>query len=327
MWMRLAPTRGDSPLTRLNRLKVLEYLEKNGCYGRFVSVDHLEDLRNEVRSLHDSGQLDEEFFKNSIRPRLSPKTPRGMSKAKSILVTATPSPAEVVRFDWKGLTYDFTVPPTYSQYLRVSNRSWRLLKEALAPKKYWIARAILPMKLLAVRSGLACYGRNNVTYIPKFGSFHTLAALYTDYVSPEYHWQDKKMLDRCRTCRACLKACPTGAISSDRVLVHAERCLSWFNETPSSHPFPDWVSPQVHNSIVGCMRCQSVCPCDRQIIDWRVMRTRFDEDDTGYLLKGKFSGARAQAIERRLKRVGLDLSSFPRNLRVLLDQERPGKLP
>lgn len=299
-------------------MNVLEYLEKKECYARFVSIDHLEDLRDEVRDLHAKGQLESEFFVEWIQPRLHPKVPKGMSKAKSIMVAAIPSPALTTRFKWRGRTYDFTVPPTYGEYLRASNRAWRLLKEALAPKKYWIVRAILPVKLLAVRSGLACYGRNNVTFIPKYGSFHTLAALYTDYVSSEYHWQDKKMMEKCAVCKACQKACPTGAIAGDRVLIHAERCLSRFNERPSSKPFPSWINPSAHNSMIGCMHCQRVCPYDREIINWREVRARFNEEETEYLLRGRFSGERATRLDRRLKRAGLDLTSFPRNLEVLL---------
>ena len=36
-------------------MRVLEYLERNECYGRFVSIDHLEGLRDEVRGLHNQG--------------------------------------------------------------------------------------------------------------------------------------------------------------------------------------------------------------------------------------------------------------------------------
>lgn len=301
-------------------MKVLDYLEKNECYGRFVSIDHLEDLRNEVRDLYLKGQLESKFFAEWLAPRLSPKIPKGMDRARSILVAAVPSPAIRTRFEWKGRVYDFTVPPTYNAYLKTSNRVWRLLKQALAPKEYWIARAVLPIKLLAVRSGLACYGRNNITYIPRFGSFHTLAALYTDYVPPEYSWQDKKMLDRCRVCRACLKACPTGAIASDRVLLHAERCLPRHNERDSKYAFPSWIDPKAHNAIIGCMACQRACPYDFEIIDWYVTRGRFSEDETEYLLKGKFSGQKAAALDKKLKRAGLDISVFPRNLKALLDQ-------
>lgn len=299
---------------------VIDYLEENGCYARVVSVDHLDELRNDVKTLHDEGKLDEEFYHEWIVPRVDPKPVRGMSKAKSIFVTSFPTPATRTKFHYAGQMLELTVPPTYGSYLSVSNRSIRLLKEAFLPEKHWIARALLPVKLLAVRSGLAQYGRNNITYIPKYGSFHTLAAVYSDFESPEDHWQEKIALPKCEKCRACLKACPTGAICEDRFLIRVERCLTLYSEKSPSHPFPDWIPLSAHNSIIGCMRCQKACPYDKDIIDWHRDLGEFSEEETAYLLKGEFKGAKAKAMDLKLKRVGLDLSIFPRNLEVHLRQ-------
>jgi epoxyqueuosine reductase len=41
-----------------------------------------------------------------------------------------------------------------------------------------VALSLLPLKSLAVRSGLAAYGRNNVCYVPGMGSFLELVGLY-----------------------------------------------------------------------------------------------------------------------------------------------------
>jgi len=306
-------------------MEVLDYLEKNGCYGRVVSIDHLKELREQVKALYGKGQFDEDFYKGLVLPRLEPREARGMQKARSIFVTSIPSPAIRTRFHWNGETIELTIPPTYDSYVRASNRSRQLLREAFAPEKHWIARAILPIKRLAVRSGLAKYGRNNITYIPKYGSYHTLAALYTDYESPEDHWQEMEALPKCATCRACLKACPTGAISEDRFLIRVEKCLTYFSEMPSSKPFPEWIGPSAHNSLVGCMRCQRACPYNKDIIDWHRDAGVFSEEETSYLLKGEFTGARAKATDRKLKRIGLDLSIFPRNLEVHL--RKRGLLP
>jgi len=299
---------------------VIDYLEENGCYARVVSVDHLDELRNDVKALHNEGKLDEEFYHEWIVPRVDPKPVRGMSKAKSIFVTSFPTPATRTKFHYAGQMLELTVPPTYGSYFSVSNRSIRLLKEAFLPEKHWIARALLPVKLLAVRSGLAQYGRNNITYIPKYGSFHTLAAVYSDFESPEDHWQEKIALPKCEKCRACLKACPTGAICEDRFLIRVERCLTLHSEKAPSHPFPDWIPLSAHNSIIGCMRCQNACPYDKDIIDWHRDLGEFSEEETAYLLKGEFKGAKAKAMDRKLKRVGLDLSIFPRNLEVHIRQ-------
>lgn len=194
------------------------------------------------------------------------------------------------------------------------------MTDAFKPESPRFMKATLPLKLLAVRSGLALYGRNNITYVPKFGNFHRLIAFYSDYHSPVDNWQEKKALPLCASCKACLNACPTKAIQKDRFLIRAERCLSYLNEKDSKHEFPKWLNASAHNSIVGCMHCQRVCPYDKDMLGWYEDRGNFNEEETAYLLMGKFSGQKAKRIERKLKRVGLDLTLFPRNLEVLLNR-------
>jgi hypothetical protein len=46
----------------------------------------------------------------------------------------------------------------------------------------------------------------------------------------------------------------------------------------------------------------------------------YSEEETEYLLKGEFQNEAAEEIMEKLERSGLDLSIFPRNLVVLIDQ-------
>ena len=73
----------------------------------------------------------------------------------------------------------------------------------------------MPWKLLAVRSGLAQYGKNNITFIQGLGSFYRLVAFISDLPCAEDNWGEFKSLDDCRNCDACTKACPSGAIGPD----------------------------------------------------------------------------------------------------------------
>ncbi|UCE44989.1 MAG: hypothetical protein JSU93_06255 [Methanobacteriota archaeon] len=214
------------------------------------------------------------------------------------------------------------VPPTYSDAHKVTWRARNELKRAFEPRQYKLVRGVLPAKLLAVRSGLARYGRNNITYIPKYGSFHRLTSFYSDYDSPIDYWQEKEALPLCAKCSACIKACPTKAIEKDRFLIRAERCLTYLNEKDASHAFPRWVGAEAHNSVIGCMRCQRSCPYNKEVADWYVDRGVFDEAETEYLLQERYRGRKAATIQRKLKAVGLELHIFPRNLEVLLGKEQ-----
>jgi hypothetical protein len=69
------------------------------------------------------------------------------------------------------------------------------------------------------------------------------------------------------------------------------------------------------------MHCQRVCPYDKGFIGSYTDGGEFSEEETLYLLRGEFKGDKAKAMEDKLKQIGLDLSIFPRNLKVLLDQQ------
>lgn len=299
-------------------MKFIQHLEMNGCYASVVSAKHAAELGEEIRSMHDGGLLDDEFFGNYMTPYFAPKMPRSLPNPKSIIVVAVPQPMLRTTFHWKGKELKFVVPPTYYDNNKVNLRARRLLAEAFKPDTYRFVRAVLPIKLLAVRSGIALYGRNNITYDPGYGSFHRLTAFYSNYDSSVDNWRDKKALPRCETCRACIKACPTGAIQKDRFLIRAERCLTYLNEKTSEHKFPEWVSPSAHNAIVGCMICQKACPYNKDVVNWYEDREEFSEEETAYLLKGSYTGEKSKKIRRKLKRLGLDIATFPRNLEVLL---------
>jgi epoxyqueuosine reductase len=300
--------------------KFIRNLEKEGVLARVVSIEHLDELGTEIRSLHDDGCLNDTFYKDYSKPFFTPKLPKRFTRAKSIIVLAIPQPMLRATFLWEGKEVKGNIPPTYSDYFRTYRSGRHLLADALGEESSRLVRAVLPLKLLAVRSGLAMYGRNNITYLHGRGSFHRLMAFYSDYDTPVDNWQEKRALPKCAKCNACMKACPTGAIRKDRFLISAERCLSYMNEKDSKHPFPKWVPSSAHNSIVGCMCCQAACPYDKDVIGWREDRGRFSEEETAYLLRGRFSGSKAAKIEKKLKRLGLDLSIFPRNLEVLIAQ-------
>jgi epoxyqueuosine reductase len=236
-------------------------------------------------------------------------------------VMATPQPMIRTTFHFKDRDFKLLVPPTYFDSNRIVSRARTDLKTVLGPNEHRVVRAILPQKLLAARSGLAMYGRNNITYIPGLGSLYRLTSFYTDYKNPVDMWQEMKMLPQCAKCRACMKACPTGAIQEDRFLLHVDRCLTYLNEKSSENAFPEWVEPGAHNMLIGCMRCQRSCPYDRDLVDWYEDRGEFSEEETSYLLEGVFDGKEAASMNRKLRRIGLDLAVFPRNLKVLLNHE------
>jgi epoxyqueuosine reductase len=125
-------------------------------------------------------------------------------------------------------------------------------------------------------------------------------------------------MEECDKCKACLKACPTRAINPDRFLIHAERCLTFLNE--GSEKFPEWIDPAWHNSLVGCMKCQLVCPVNKRFAKWVEEAEVFDEAETESILNGVPLDRLPPETVHKLNRSYMvdSLDVLPRNLRAVL---------
>jgi epoxyqueuosine reductase len=296
--------------------ELLISLESAGFRGRIVPVSRLQDLRHEFEARQREYGLDPAL----VRDHLSTfqfTAPSGAFKTHSMIVVAAPQPAFEVVFPRKGREFPVRIPPTYIHH--TDGTAERILLGVLRPGGYSLAPARVPEKMLAVRSGLARYGRNNVSYVPELGSFHRPVVFFSDIPAAEDAWHEERILDRCESCSACRRACPTAAIAEDRFLIRAERCLTFLNERPGE--FPAWVDPSWHNCLVGCMRCQEVCP-ENRLESRRVERLGwFTGGETELLLAGGAADGRVSADTwKKLADFGLVeyKNILHRNLGVLL---------
>lgn len=221
---------------------------------------------------------------------------------------------------WNGKLQSFILPPTYTAYDEKRVHVEQLVAEAVGKNGYKIATPILPLKLLATRSGLAQYGRNNIAYVQGMGSFMRLTAVYSDAPCRKDQWQETQIMDRCENCDLCQRACPTGAISKDRFLLRAERCITYHNEKKSDVPFPDWIKSSWHNSIVGCMTCQRACPENAKYLHGVGETAKFTKEETCLLLMGTPREQLPVSTTKKMQVLSLTdyYDKLPRNLSVLL---------
>jgi len=295
-------------------------LEKNSYKMRIVPVGHLQDLRQDIVSRHQQGLFEEEFY-NTRLSFYNFELPETLLTAKSIIVVAAPSPQTRVTFTQNGNTVALTIPPIYVGYNLLPQKIEGIFTECLASQGYHTTRAKLPLKSLAVHSGLCKYGRNNIAYTTGMGSFIQLVAYYSDLPVTEDTWYEPVMLDKWQKCKACINNCPTGAIPTDRFLLHAERCLVYFNERTLDYPFPEWVSSNAHNSLIGCMTCQQVCPENKDFIDRFADEVAFSHEETSLLLNGIEVDRLPPDTLHKLERIDMlaDLQLIPRNLGVFFN--------
>jgi len=165
---------------------------------------------------------------------------------------------------------------------------------------------------------MAKYGKNNITYVEGLGSFVRLRAFLSDMPTDRGDWLEPRVMKECDRCKACLNECPTRAIVPDRFLIHAERCITFLNE--GREDFPEWIDPAWHNSLIGCMKCQLVCPVNKRFIKWVEEGEAFDEAETELILNGVPLDRIPPETAHKLNRCYMleDLDVLPRNLRALL---------
>lgn len=110
-------------------------------------------------------------------------------------------------------------------------------------ERYWASRA-----------GIGIIGDNHCLIVEGKGSMVFLAEILTTLnVEPD------EPTDRgCLHCEACVRACPTGALSTEGI--DARRCLSYLTIEHRGE-FP--AGTDTENTLYGCDRCQTACPYNR----------------------------------------------------------------
>jgi epoxyqueuosine reductase len=289
-------------------------MECHKAVYRMVSTEHINQAKAEIQRLHTDGFLQDDFFQERLT-KFRFTAPDNVSMAQSVLIVAVPQPILNLIFIWKGSEHEVTLPPTYDQ--QTDKIIMESLESILNPEGFHLYRASLPEKMLATHSGLMQYGRNNIGYIPGEGSFYRPVAFYTDLPCIEDQWESPVMMERCKRCKACIKACPTRAIGEDRFLLHAERCITFHNEHLMD--IPDYVKPSMHHCLLGCMICQRVCPENRRVINRIEEREHFTEEETGAILAGVPYNKIPHSAQQKLDLLSLseDYSLLARNLGFL----------
>ncbi len=281
-------------------------------------------VREAIQAQRRSGGLEGGFYRDRLATfEAGSRAP--WEEPSTILVVVVPRPAHAVTFVVDGQLVEAVIPPTYVQYQGLFREVAQDLQQHALPGAR-VERLHAPLKALAARLGLVHYGRNNLTYAPGVGSYCQLVGFLTNAPLPlAADWQphEPELLPECRDCPICEAVCPTGAIGADRVLLHAERCLTLVNEVPGE--WPDWIPASAHDCLVGCLRCQRACPANPEL-PVENSGVTFTAEETSALLNGDREPPAAvrTSIYAKLDSLGQDLplAEWRRNLRTLLQARR-----
>jgi epoxyqueuosine reductase len=178
-------------------------------------------------------------------------------------------------------------------------------------------------RALATQAGLGWIGKNGMLIDPEIGSWHFIGVLLT---SLENDLPAVEIEDRCGDCTACVTACPTDAIRSDR-LVDSNRCLSYLT-IEHRGAFPEEAAGfDFAGNIFGCDICQEVCPWNARPLDSHpALETRDAYRHTPVLdllrmSQQDFSALFRKSAVKRAKRVGM-IRNAVRTTPQLTDESR-----
>jgi epoxyqueuosine reductase len=123
---------------------------------------------------------------------------------------------------------------------------------------------------LAARAGLGWVGKNTCLINRKKGSLFFIGEILTsapvaqDDANLNSARNDAYSLtsDFCGTCRKCIEACPTGALTKERELL-PKKCISyWTIESKTTPPLD--LREKLNDWFFGCDICQTVCPWNQK---------------------------------------------------------------
>jgi len=286
---------------------------------RTVSVKRIPELKAWMDQLDSAGRLTANKTWRSYINSFQYHLPQALPHARSLIIMSTPLKIARIAFNLAGQKHAVLIPSGYvDDGLRLDDYKNMLFDNGIVAKGSKLERARLPLKQLAVRSGLAEYGKNNITFIEGYGSFHQLLGFYSE-ARLEDHWGRLKMLRLCKGCSICLQECPTRAIRESDFVIDPAKCITLYNELPD--PMPDWIPVSAHNALVGCLKCQLTCPGDEDVIKDFWDLGEVSEAETAALLSGKIGAATERSLKAKLQRIGGgdNLPYIARNLKLVMD--------
>jgi epoxyqueuosine reductase len=175
---------------------------------------------------------------------------------------APPDTAWIARYAWSS-RHDESGQRRPSDYHKVLLKRLRALESRLKEKygafesRAYVDTGPVVERSLAVAAGLGWQAKNTCLIHPQHGSYTFLSVLLTSLEVEELH-SAEPIPDRCGTCRRCIEACPTNALTSPYEM-DARLCISYLT-IEHRGPIEPALMQQMGRQVFGCDICQDVCP-------------------------------------------------------------------
>jgi epoxyqueuosine reductase len=273
-------------------------------------LDRVEHGEAYVRWLREGRHAGMEYLERRVEERLDPG--RLVAGARSVLCVAVRYAVpgdDALEGDLWPRVARYARGDDYHELMTARLGALRSRIEAAFPGaagRAYVDTGPVLERALAARAGLGAIGKNTNLLHPGDGSYFFLGELFlTLEVDPE-----PPLADLCGSCRACLDACPTGALAAP-YLLDSRSCISYWT-IEHRGPIPPEVRPLLGDWVYGCDVCQEVCPWNAAPAPASDPALRLPERRRGMSLVDLLAMSRGEYEERfrrspmkRAKRPGL----------------------
>ena len=228
--------------------------------GRAGSMQYLERTDDAGKPVRARASIPFPWARSAIVCMASYHGPQPLS-----IDPAPPGTAWIARYAQSGRT-DPDGQRRPSDYHKILLKRLRAFEAALQ-KEYatfesraYVDTGPVVERSLAVAAGLGWQAKNTCLIHTSHGSFTFLAVLLTSLAVEEVKTPKAfaPIPDRCGTCRRCIEACPTGALTAPYEM-DARLCIAYLT-IEHRGPIAPELMEQTGRQVFGCDICQDVCP-------------------------------------------------------------------
>ncbi|UCG57396.1 MAG: epoxyqueuosine reductase [Phycisphaerales bacterium] len=299
-------TRDDMSPTLDSQIKEFALAEGADLFG-VAPVERYAEYGMQVQErMEETGATSEDFMiareDTSFFARLV-TAENTLPEAKAIIVIGAYAYDELAAHTYQGPELRGKIARTYSYYPVVRQIAEAVTKFLRNRGYAAVHGQDVPLKYVADRIGLGCYGKHGVLLTERYGSYVALRAVISN--APLAVTQSEKV-QLCRDCELCTRTCPTGALYAP-YKVNPRLCLNPITRR-IDHIAPE-IRPKMGNRIHGCDICQEVCPANRGLTP------RKPDPRSGFDPQHHASHKELGGIERSPELLRLLSSEYPQIIR------------